>query len=1559
MEVLHFNRKELHRCYDLLKAGICLVKADAQGTILFANRGLVSMYDCASEEEFLSFTTGRFSGMYTGDTIPLSNKTEAFRISFFSAKRHLRTADVQMEPVLADGEACYVLEVENRRMLSSEAEDTLTGFPGTDVFLNQALEIAQKRMSEGTFTAMCPVCFNVANFRGFNRENGMNAGNRCIAYIGTVLRRNFPEGIFTRTDAENFWGLVARKDISERLDSVCAAVNLYLGRRSYALKAGVVVFDQAADEETLRHSFDMAQIACNRVKNDGEHSYAVFSKQMEEQLEMRRYILDHFDQALEEGYIKIYYQPVVRTLSGKVCSCEALARWEDPQRGMISPGVFVPVLESARRIGRLDQYMIEHVVQYQNALLESGRRAVPVSLNLSQLDFDLIQPLKYLNEMTEKYHMPHSYFHVEITETVLAENQERMARMIDHFHADGYEVWLDDFGSGYSSLKSLSRYPFDLIKLDMGFFRDFDAESREIVTSVVMMAKRLGMHTLAEGVETREQIDFLKKIGCEKMQGYFYGKPIPGHMIHAQLNQKGLQLESGLEASVYDKAGLVDMLSEDNAYLFLMENGTVRLLAYNEALAKTVRSVGAERALDTTLVMSAEKMPRHRHFVRFLESVFDQSQATETFIENGSALRVQASFVAGVREFWVGSAHVKSISSNEISLLEQRQNAVMHNAVLLFDGIYHLDLEKDQIEVAACVHAHMKLGTVFKGIRPSLVTFCRKFVNALDQERFLAFTDTYHLLEASKHVEYGYVQDLFRIKRDDGSFYWTLFVALPVKENEHDSILIYERRSVFEKNQNRKSLLKECISSLEPQLSGPQESDMLQRRQASVLRAFVHCSGLPMFCMDQDGVFIAVNEKMLGYLGRQTSDEVIGLTPEELGNFVDAEELRQAERRVLDRGETMYYTPTLAVSGIAHRIPMTMFPWYDGNQIAGIAGYVHIWEEEEEASFTKDDLTGLLNIYGTMLAGSSYDGVYRANGAEYGAVYLSLHDAARISRVYGKNFLNRVICACADMLRAAHLPDGTTMGHLMGCRFVMIGHQADGEALLTAAQQVQNGIQGLDEIDGVACHFRMDLSAAYGSEASGFAALLGKLEERADGGEMEIVSMRELHNLRQGLVLSEELLDTSPQRIMLVDTENHDLLLINKALKRDLHLPEDFICAGRKCYVVLQGRETPCPFCPNSTLPLDRFITRAEKFMATGEAYDTREVLISWWGRKARLMLGMPAKDSAGARKLNDLLNDEIWANESITAGMAEKDPDIGIAKTINLIGRNLESQRLLIFEERDDGTVRCTYEWCTQNNVCVKQELQSVLQKKLEPLYRLYQDNKIVTIPDYPDYCRKHPDMWLPLEEIRNVISGHLSISGRSLGFSLVLNVNEEAVYRTGYVLYMLTDFVAVMIQNRDNMAAALARSEQDPMTEIGNRAGLNAYVAERKSTGLVTLIMGDVNGLKKTNDTEGHLAGDALICRIADILVQCTDREHVFRMGGDEFLVIQENMDETGAHQLIHEIKDMCHSQGMSISLGYAVHQGPLDDIDAVLKIADQSMYEDKGKHYHRRRSDYHRAD
>ncbi len=192
METLHFNRDEFHKCYDLLKTGICIVKADVQETVLFANQGLISMYDCKTEEEFLSFTAGRLSGMYTGDHIVLSEKTGAFCFSFFSAMHHMHTADVKAEPLMVDEQACWVLEVVNRQWQEKDsAEDSLTGFPGTSIFYHQALEIARKRIAEGTFEELCPVCFNIANFRGFNREFGITGAISALRISGQFCIRHF------------------------------------------------------------------------------------------------------------------------------------------------------------------------------------------------------------------------------------------------------------------------------------------------------------------------------------------------------------------------------------------------------------------------------------------------------------------------------------------------------------------------------------------------------------------------------------------------------------------------------------------------------------------------------------------------------------------------------------------------------------------------------------------------------------------------------------------------------------------------------------------------------------------------------------------------------------------------------------------------------------------------------------------------------------------------------------------------------------------------------------------------------------------------------------------------------------------------------------------------------------------------------------------------------------------------------------------------------------------------------------------------------------------------
>lgn len=267
---------------------------------------------------------------------------------------------------------------------------------------------------------------------------------------------------------------------------------------------------------------------------------------------------------------------------------------------------------------------------------------------------------------------------------------------------------------------------------------------------------------------------------------------------------------------------------------------------------------------------------------------------------------------------------------------------------------------------------------------------------------------------------------------------------------------------------------------------------------------------------------------------------------------------------------------------------------------------------------------------------------------------------------------------------------------------------------------------------------------------------------------------------------------------------------------------------------------------------------------------------------------------------------------------------------------------------------MQCTYEWDQKGLLPFKPDLQSILQERLAPLESLFAARKVVLVEDMEAFLQSHPDFSLPIPRVRSFIAGHLNLSGKSLGFSLLSNLPRESFGPGGFLLSTLVDFTAVLLRTRNNLQEATLQSLRDPMTGTLNRRGLTRYLEKRTSTGSCALLSGDINGLKRMNDTRGHEAGDALICTIAEILLRFSDKEHVFRMGGDEFLLIEEGMDKAGARDLVKEIQNVCAARGCSIALGYTVHTGPLDDIDAVLRRADQAMYRDKAKSLHRRSTD-----
>ena len=277
--------------------------------------------------------------------------------------------------------------------------------------------------------------------------------------------------------------------------------------------------------------------------------------------DLRTYVVTHINEAVDNGWIVPYFQPVVRTLTGKLCGFEALARWEDPVHGMMSPAVFIPALEEARVIHLLDSCIIRQVCKLFRERYDRNAPVVPVSFNLSRLDFDLCDIFDIVEEAAHEYQVPRHMLNIEITETSLGTDPEYMAAIMKKFRDAGYQVWMDDFGSGYSTLNALKDFEIDELKLDMAFLSRFGEKSRTILASVVDMAKKLGIQTLAEGVETEEHRDYLRRIGCEKMQGYFFGKPQPYNPDDPEELFSTYDLEKATERLYFNEVGAVNTLS--------------------------------------------------------------------------------------------------------------------------------------------------------------------------------------------------------------------------------------------------------------------------------------------------------------------------------------------------------------------------------------------------------------------------------------------------------------------------------------------------------------------------------------------------------------------------------------------------------------------------------------------------------------------------------------------------------------------------------------------------------------------------------------------------------------------------------------------------------------------------------------------------------------------------------------------------------------------------------------------------------------------------------------
>ncbi|MDR0930053.1 MAG: EAL domain-containing protein [Oscillospiraceae bacterium] len=406
--------------------------------------------------------------------------------------------------------------------------DRLTGLYGKEYFYQQVKQILQHNPGKSYDL----VCSNIENFKLINDVFGNAAGDKLLIGIAEVYNNTIgSSGTFSRLNSDHFACLCEHGSaVSEEIFALfMKKANDYLKSGRVDMKWGIYhIVDQSLSAEQM---CDRALLAAQSIKGQYGKAFAYYDSEIRNRLIKNQSITDSMEAALREGQFQVYLQPKYRLRGNELVGAEALVRWIHPKWGFLSPAEFIPIFESNGFITTMDQFVWDKTCSILKDWDTKGYPKISISVNVSRADIYNVDLPDILRKIIEKYDLPISRLHLEITESAYTENPGQLIGTVESLRGMGFIVEMDDFGSGYSSLNMLNELPIDILKLDMKFVQSemAKAEHQGIMQFIIGLARWMNLEVVAEGVETQAQMGRLKEIGCDYAQGYYYSKPVPAH----------------------------------------------------------------------------------------------------------------------------------------------------------------------------------------------------------------------------------------------------------------------------------------------------------------------------------------------------------------------------------------------------------------------------------------------------------------------------------------------------------------------------------------------------------------------------------------------------------------------------------------------------------------------------------------------------------------------------------------------------------------------------------------------------------------------------------------------------------------------------------------------------------------------------------------------------------------------------------------------------------------------------------------------------------------------
>lgn len=434
--------------------------------------------------------------------------------------------------------------------------------------------------------AYCMVAIDVEHFRLFNKIYGRKNGDELLAYIAECIKKIQEEysAVAGYMGGDNFGVMMPnRMELVEALrDEIITGVHKWSDTVGFLPAIGVYVMDNSGTSPEIM--YDRATTALSHVIGKYTSRICVYDSDMEEKLEEELNLLSEIQIALKNNEFTFYAQPQCDISTGRIVGAESLVRWKHGKRGLISPGIFIPVLEKSGFIADLDRYVWKAVCEWLRSWIDRGYHPIPISINVSRIDIFSMDVPAYLLELIHAYNLSEKLLKVEITESAYAESNDKIIKTVQQLRDAGFLVMMDDFGSGYSSLNMLKDVAVDVLKLDMRFL-DIDEQVEEkginILESVVNMARLLGLPIIVEGVETQKQEKFLLNMGCRYTQGYYYYKPLPIESFEELLMDEGKLDFDGIWCRQVEEVHVREFL-DDNLFNDRMLNNILGPAAFYE-----------------------------------------------------------------------------------------------------------------------------------------------------------------------------------------------------------------------------------------------------------------------------------------------------------------------------------------------------------------------------------------------------------------------------------------------------------------------------------------------------------------------------------------------------------------------------------------------------------------------------------------------------------------------------------------------------------------------------------------------------------------------------------------------------------------------------------------------------------------------------------------------------------------------------------------------------------------------------------------------------------------